>query len=127
MMGGRKMTRLFLGLGLGMAFFGCVGLPRRQPPTETRPRPSATAQRERNQDAPTPGVPADPVPVEHRAEVPVSTPRSSAPPTAPAGESAHTPSSPIAAMRQLYALAERQHAALDSYIVVMTRREMIRG
>ena len=30
-------------------------------------------------------------------------------------------------MRQLYVLAERQHAALDSYIVRMTRREMIRG
>ena len=121
MTGRMRVTRLFVGLGLGLAFFGCVGLPRRQPPTES------ALQRQRDRGTPL-SIPADPKPVEQVTQI-----STTVPPASPAGEAPATPASPvvpttpIAAMRQLHALAERQHIALRSYIVTMTRREVVHG
>ncbi len=127
-----KILRLVLGLVLGLAFFGCVGLPRRRSPTEDAPPSTLAQQRQRNQDAPAPPlrIPSEPTPITRKEPAPavveqVSTPRSTAPPTPPAP--VVEASSPQDAIRRLHALAEKQHAAIDTYIVCLTRREIVNG
>ena len=67
MLGKKKILRLLLGLSLFLAFFGCVGLPRRRPPLEAPRRPLAGQRRPPRQAVPTQpiplSIPADPVPV----------------------------------------------------------------
>ena len=43
-----RTVRLVLGLALALAFFGCVGMPRRRPPTEGV-RPGGTRQQDQSQ------------------------------------------------------------------------------
>src|SRR5262245_31435995 len=95
-----KTTRLLLGLSLGLAFIGCVGLPRRRPPTEGIARPTLAQQggaRDRV-PAPTLRIPADPAPVETTSAPAVSAPlRTPAQPTStpkPTLTADATPSTP---------------------------------
>src|SRR5215211_6837378 len=88
-----KTLRLLLGLVLAMAFFGCVGLPRRRPPAEGVARNPAP----RGQDRPAQSedglrIPADPAPAPepdpepNRSPAPQPPPDAQGPPPAPAPE-----------------------------------------
>ncbi|MBI1913367.1 MAG: DUF1571 domain-containing protein [Planctomycetes bacterium] len=67
MLGKRKVLRLLVGLSLGLAFFGCVGLPRRRPPLDAPAQEQQVCKRRWRRHAvqpPVTQVPADPIPVE---------------------------------------------------------------
>jgi Protein of unknown function (DUF1571) len=150
-----KLTRLVLGVTLGMAFFGCVGLPRRRPPTEnTSPSPLARNRARNERVAPPPPlqIPSDPVPVEPAPQAtsqPPTQPAPQPPPppapqnttqtppqpaperlvqerkTAPPPAGELTPAENLAALRKLHSHCVQRHEAMNSYIVKLTRREMV--
>src|SRR5262245_31212898 len=96
MLGKRKILRLLLGLSLGLALFGCVGLPRRRPPLEDAPRRPLLGKRRQQQlqqsQPPVAQVPADPVPVEPLPVPPVTPVSATAsPPTAPTAVASQGP------------------------------------
>lgn len=125
--------RLVLGLALGLAFFGCVGLPRRRPPTEGV---SPAAARRDHISAPHLSIPAEPQPVAEETPAPasVAVPVSERPLIPPrrveraAGEIAPEPPPATSdAPRVLYEAAKQQYDVIDSYHVLLTRREVVRG
>jgi hypothetical protein len=166
-MAGRMRTiRLILGLALGLAFFGCVGLPRRRPATEgVMPRSPLAQRGGHEQSSPQLRIPADPEPVADpepiapavQKELPApkqeSIPaserpltRTSVPPlpasrsseassigTGTAGEPAPLPGSStriapaLQSLRHIHQAAVQQHDRMESYIVKLTRREVVRG
>src|SRR5262245_41102920 len=66
MLGKRKVLRLLVGLSLGLAFVGCVGLPRRRPPLDAPAEEQQVCRRRWRRHAvqpPVTQVPADPIPV----------------------------------------------------------------
>jgi hypothetical protein len=130
-----KLMRLVLGLALGLAFFGCVGVPRRLPPSSDSVASSTTPRRQREEDAPLLRIPSEPTPVEvPPTPVSVETTRSTAPPSpatappSPVSEPAPAAQpTPLEIIRRLHALAEKEHAAIDTYVVRLTRRETVNG
>ncbi len=154
MLGQKKILRLLLGVTLGLAFFGCVGLPRRRPPLEAPRRPLAGQRRPaRPPQAVAPGIPADPTPAQPDvvpasaegpahpgpppppapgpAGPPVDPPAGSPPPARQTGPPAVSPAPPtegsLAVLRQLHQAAAARLASMDSCIVRLTRREFIKG
>ncbi len=149
MLARKRMFRLCLALALGLAFFGCVGVPRRRPPAEGRPVAARNRQGREAVSAPPTELPPDPVPVDPPPVTPTSVPEQPvrvtedrrqvdepAPPapaavpaqptamhkTVPAGEE-----DPASALRRIHEAAVRRYASIDSYIVRLTRREVLHG
>jgi len=134
-----RTVRLVLALALGLAFFGCVGLPRRRPPTEgVRPGDARRQNQDRDVSAaPLLRIPEEPKPVAEETAptksevVPVSErPLIPSPPRVEqaVGEqpSAESPSS-LQTLRGLYEAAKKRYDGIDSYHVLLTRREVVRG
>jgi len=129
-----RTVRLVLGLSLALAFFGCVGLPRRRPPTEGV-RPGRQTQDRELSSAPLLRIPEDPKPVVEeppaRSEViPVSErPMIPSPPRVERAVGEQTPDAPnaVQALRGIYEAAKQRYDSIDSYHVLLTRREVVRG
>lgn len=141
MLAGKKKTvHVILGLTLGLAFFGCVGVPRRQPLTEGARKPVQQRRLARDKakaplqipEDPKPVAPEEPAPVPEREPEPSplsSDTRSTAPfqlvkysTPPPAG----TPENQ-ADLRRIYEDCKKKHDTADSYIVRLTRREVLNG
>jgi hypothetical protein len=129
---GRKTMRMLLGLTLGLAFFGCVGLPRRQPPTEGVTH-SAVAQAKQDREDSSLRIPPDPQPAPVADPPPIRTfpppvqPPQTADPPAPPVPMEQAPAVAPNPLRRLYEEVKRQDDTLDSYIVRLTRREHLKG
>jgi Protein of unknown function (DUF1571) len=137
-----KTTRLLVGLALGLAFFGCVGVPRRVPPTEAvTGTPNTREQQDRTSAAPSLRIPIDATPSPAGTTTPIADPalvRASAPPSQPPPEPDRgnkSPDSPapstmpnsLAALRRLHQESVQVNDSLDSFIVRLTRREALHG
>src|SRR5262245_41273615 len=93
MFSGKKAVRLVLGLTLGLAFFGCVGLPRRKPPLDAEfRRPQQLAHRPTVEPPAPPLRIADPPPPVIDTTPPTSDPKPEAPPVSAPKEPEAPPS-----------------------------------
>ena len=84
----RRPLHLFLALGLGLVFIGCVGVPQRRPPQDVPDLPPAPRQpvAQAEPEIPTLRIPAEPPPARDGRVTPVSASEPSprpAPPTQP--------------------------------------------
>lgn len=149
-------VRVALLVGLGLAFFGCVGLPRRRVPVDEVPRDTRDRSQQAKANDPVVRRPVEPEPLPDPLRIPIETkptrpmeiiptagtvadpPTSVDPPTPPppsnSGSDVPPPMKPaapvngsLAVLRQIQQKAVAQYASMDSYMARFTRREYFKG